>query len=158
VFAFCNLCASLLKILCRRQLVKEEERKKRLYAVRLPFSRAFASTFHHKQNKQQHKTTMTDEVFPDSVKDFVFDLHDASRRSFIASEEQALYAGTFREMTAKVSEHLLCRPRMRRTQIVMLLCSFLICVSPQCQPSLLFLFVSLVFSKCSVAISCCYFI
>ena len=55
---------------------------------------------------------MTDEVFPDSVKDFVFDLHDASRRSFIASEEQALYSGTFRETTAKVSEHILCRPRM----------------------------------------------
>lgn len=50
------------------------------------------------------KTTMGDEVFPDSVKDFVFDLHDASRRSFIASEEQALYSGTFREITAKVSE------------------------------------------------------
>lgn len=47
---------------------------------------------------------MADEVFPDSVKDFVFDLHDASRRSFIASEEQALYSGTFREITAKVSE------------------------------------------------------
>jgi hypothetical protein len=47
---------------------------------------------------------MSDEVFPDSVKDFVFDLHDASRRSFIASEEQTLYSGTFREMTAKVSE------------------------------------------------------
>ena len=45
-----------------------------------------------------------DEVFPDSVKDFVFDLHDTSRRSFIASEEQALYSGTFREITAKVSE------------------------------------------------------
>eukprot|EP00986_Skeletonema_menzelii_P002896 scaffold843_cov143-Skeletonema_menzelii.AAC.15 len=44
---------------------------------------------------------MSDEVFPDSVKDFVFDLHDASRRSFIASEEQALYSGTFREITAK---------------------------------------------------------
>lgn len=55
-------------------------------------------SFHHK-----HKTTMSDEVFPDSVKDFVFDLHDASRRSFIASEEQALYSGTFREITAKVS-------------------------------------------------------
>lgn len=56
--------------------------------------------------KHKHKTTMTmsDEVFPDSVKDFVFDLHDASRRSFIASEEQALYSGTFREITAKVSE------------------------------------------------------
>ena len=46
---------------------------------------------------------MADEVFPDSVKDFVFDLHDTSRRSFIPSEEQALYTGTFREITAKVS-------------------------------------------------------
>ena len=50
---------------------------------------------------------MSDEVFPDSVKDFVFDLHDASRRSFIPSEEQALYSGTFREMTAKVSLHVM---------------------------------------------------
>ena len=52
---------------------------------------------------------MSDEVFPDSVKDFVFDLHDASRRSFISSEEQALYTGTFREITAKVSiMHFFC--------------------------------------------------
>jgi len=54
---------------------------------------------------------MSDEVFPDSVKDFVFDLHDASRRSFIASEEQNLYSGTFREMTAKVSDLIDCRER-----------------------------------------------
>jgi hypothetical protein len=47
---------------------------------------------------------MADEaVFPDSVKDFVFDLHDASRRSFIPSEQQGLYQNTFREITAKVS-------------------------------------------------------
>jgi hypothetical protein len=46
---------------------------------------------------------MADEaLFPDSVKDFVFDLHDASRRSFIPSEQQSLYQTTFREITAKV--------------------------------------------------------
>ena len=66
-----------------------------------------------------------DEVFPDSVKDFVFDLHDTSRRSFIASEEQALYSGTFREITAKVSEVFCVGRRMRRTQIFMFLCSSL---------------------------------
>lgn len=65
---------------------------------RSPFHFLFPST------TSTIKTTMGDEVFPDSVKDFVFDLHDASRRSFIASEEQALYSGTFREITAKVSE------------------------------------------------------
>ncbi len=42
---------------------------------------------------------MADEVFPDSVKDFVFDLHDVSRRSFIPSEQQGLYQSTFREIT-----------------------------------------------------------
>jgi len=42
-----------------------------------------------------------DTLFPDSVKDFVFDLHDASRRSLIPSEQQALYSGTFKEVTAK---------------------------------------------------------
>ena len=45
---------------------------------------------------------MGDNLFPDSVKDFVFDLHDASRRSLIPSEQQGLYSGTFREVTAKV--------------------------------------------------------
>ena len=44
-----------------------------------------------------------DNLFPDSVKDFVFDLHDAARRSFIPSEEQSLYGSSFRELTAKVS-------------------------------------------------------
>lgn len=48
--------------------------------------------------------TMTDEVFPDSVKDFVFDLHDATRRSFIHSEQQNLYNQFRGEITAKVSE------------------------------------------------------
>lgn len=47
---------------------------------------------------------MTDEVFPDSVKDFVFDLHDATRRSFIHSEQQNLYNQFRGEITAKVSE------------------------------------------------------
>jgi hypothetical protein len=48
---------------------------------------------------------MGDEAaFPESVKDFVFDLHDASRRSFIPSEQQGLYQNTFREITAKVRE------------------------------------------------------
>ena len=42
------------------------------------------------------------EPFPDSVKDFVFDLHDAARRSFIPSEQQGLYANNFREITSKV--------------------------------------------------------
>ena len=42
------------------------------------------------------------DIFPDSVKDFVFDLHDASRRSFIPSEQQGLYMNTFREITSKV--------------------------------------------------------
>jgi hypothetical protein len=46
---------------------------------------------------------MADEPFPDSVKDFVFDLHDASRRSFIPSEQAGLYQSNFREITAKVS-------------------------------------------------------
>ena len=45
---------------------------------------------------------MADEPFPDSVKDFVFDLHDASRRSFIPSEQAGLYQSNFREITAKV--------------------------------------------------------
>lgn len=44
---------------------------------------------------------MADNLFPDSVKDFVFDLHDASRRSLVPSEQQALYAGSFRDVTAK---------------------------------------------------------
>lgn len=42
-----------------------------------------------------------DGLFPESVKDFVFDLHDASRRSLIPSEQQGLYTSTFREITAK---------------------------------------------------------
>jgi hypothetical protein len=45
---------------------------------------------------------MADEVFPDSVKDIVFDLHDVTRRSFIHPEQVILYA-QFREITAKVS-------------------------------------------------------
>lgn len=72
---------------------------------------------------------MSDEVFPDSVKDFVFDLHDTSRRSFIASEEQALYSGTFREITAKVSE-VFCVGRTRRAQIIyVLVLIFVVCLS-----------------------------
>ncbi len=47
---------------------------------------------------------MADEVFPDSVKDFVFDLHDATRRSFIHSEQQNLYNQFRGEITAKVRE------------------------------------------------------
>jgi len=42
-----------------------------------------------------------DSLFPDSVKDFVFDLHDVTRRSFIPSEQQPLYMTTFREITSK---------------------------------------------------------
>ena len=45
-----------------------------------------------------------EEPFPDSVKDFVFDLHDAARRSFIPSEQQSLYMQSFREITSKVRE------------------------------------------------------
>lgn len=44
---------------------------------------------------------MGTEGFPDCVIDFVFDLHDASRRSFIPSEQQTQYSGVFREITAK---------------------------------------------------------
>ena len=44
-----------------------------------------------------------EEPFPDSVKDFVFDLHDAARRSFIPSEQQSLYSQSFREITSKVT-------------------------------------------------------
>lgn len=44
----------------------------------------------------------SDDLFPDSVKDFVFDLHDVSRRSFIPSEQHSLYVGSFRDVTAKV--------------------------------------------------------
>ncbi|KAL7529050.1 hypothetical protein ACHAWF_002819 [Thalassiosira exigua] len=43
----------------------------------------------------------SDDLFPESVKDFVFDLHDATRRSFILSEQQSLYVSTFREITSK---------------------------------------------------------
>eukprot|EP00571_Detonula_confervacea_P003376 CAMPEP_0172327414 /NCGR_PEP_ID=MMETSP1058-20130122/59502_1 /TAXON_ID=83371 /ORGANISM="Detonula confervacea, Strain CCMP 353" /LENGTH=544 /DNA_ID=CAMNT_0013044453 /DNA_START=41 /DNA_END=1675 /DNA_ORIENTATION=- len=42
-----------------------------------------------------------DSLFPEAVKDFVFDLHDASRRSFVPSEQQSLYQTTFREITSK---------------------------------------------------------
>jgi len=48
------------------------------------------------------KTMVDDLPFPDSVKDFVFDLHDASRRSFIPGEQLGLYQTIFREITAKV--------------------------------------------------------
>ena len=48
-----------------------------------------------------------EEPFPDSVKDFVFDLHDAARRSFIPSEQQSLYTQSFREITSKVNFALL---------------------------------------------------
>ena len=41
------------------------------------------------------------EPFPDSVRDFVFDLHDASRRSCVPSELSALYTGSFRDVTSK---------------------------------------------------------
>jgi len=42
-----------------------------------------------------------DSCIPDALKDFVFDLHDSVRTSQIASEQAALYSGTFRELTAK---------------------------------------------------------
>ena len=45
-----------------------------------------------------------DAIYPEAVNDFVFDLHDVSRRSFIPSEQQQLYMSAFREITAKVSE------------------------------------------------------
>jgi len=43
----------------------------------------------------------TDACLPEAVKDFVFDLHDATRRSLIPSEQHSLYTGTFREVTQK---------------------------------------------------------
>ena len=68
----------------------------------------FRATTAHKNHPlcnqtYDNATTMADEPFPDSVKDFVFDLHDASRRSFIPSEQAGLYQSNFREITAKVS-------------------------------------------------------
>ena len=59
---------------------------------------AFLSVSPHPQNE----TMVDDLAFPDSVKDFVFDLHDASRRSFIPGEQLGLYQTIFREITAKV--------------------------------------------------------
>ena len=102
---------------------------------------------------------MADEVFPDSVKDFVFDLHDASRRSFIAAEEHALYSGTFREMTAKVSEPFCVGQNETNSKSYdcVLVCIYL---SPLDLPTIHFfifiIFVSLVLSKCSLAVSCCH--
>ena len=62
-----------------------------------------SSTQHPPIFRQATKTSTmaTDNLFPDSVKDFVFDLHDASRRSFVPSELHALYTTSFREVTAK---------------------------------------------------------
>ena len=62
-----------------------------------------------------------EEPFPDSVKDFVFDLHDAARRSFIPSEQQSLYMQSFREITSKVRERqssIECNNTMSHTVIV----------------------------------------
>ena len=42
-----------------------------------------------------------DSCIPTPLKDFVFDLHDSVRVSQIPSEQQALYSGSFRELTAK---------------------------------------------------------
>lgn len=44
-----------------------------------------------------------DNCLPDELKDFVFDLHDSIRLSQVPIEQLALYAGKFRELTAKVS-------------------------------------------------------
>jgi hypothetical protein len=43
-----------------------------------------------------------DACVPAPVTDFVFDLHDRTRRSLIASEQANLYSSTFKELNAKV--------------------------------------------------------
>ena len=66
----------------------------------------FISTLHHYLStlvSSQYSKMAGEEPFPDSVKDFVFDLHDAARRSFIPSEQQSLYTQSFREITSKVN-------------------------------------------------------
>uniref|UniRef100_A0A7S0GKJ9 Eukaryotic translation initiation factor 3 subunit L n=1 Tax=Proboscia inermis TaxID=420281 RepID=A0A7S0GKJ9_9STRA len=42
-----------------------------------------------------------DACLPAPLKDFVFDLHDSARRSFVVTEQEALYTGEFRELTSK---------------------------------------------------------
>ena len=78
----------------------------------------------------QNETMVDDLAFPDSVKDFVFDLHDASRRSFIPGEQLGLYQTIFREITAKV-RYLIqqrciyddaCLPRGGAAMIMCLVC------------------------------------
>lgn len=46
--------------------------------------------------------TTDDNVLPDALKDFVFDLHDSVRNSQIPAEQVVFYAGTFRDLTSKV--------------------------------------------------------
>ena len=52
-----------------------------------------------------------DACLPAPLKDFVFDLHDSARRSFVVTEQEALYTGEFRELTSKV------RPRYTHTHM-----------------------------------------
>ena len=43
-----------------------------------------------------------DACLPAPVRDFVFDLHDSSRRSLIGSDQVNLYNNTFKELTGRV--------------------------------------------------------
>lgn len=47
-------------------------------------------------------TTEEDSFLPDTLKDFVFDLHDSFRTSQIPSEQLLNYGSTFRDLTSKV--------------------------------------------------------
>jgi hypothetical protein len=44
----------------------------------------------------------SDDLLPDPLKDFIFDLHDSVRNSQIPSEQVAFYAGVFPDLTSKV--------------------------------------------------------
>jgi hypothetical protein len=46
----------------------------------------------------------SDDCLPGPLKDFIFDLHDSVRTSQIPAEQLALYTGSFRELTSKVSD------------------------------------------------------
>ena len=44
----------------------------------------------------------SDDLLPDPLKDFIFDLHDSVRNSQIPSEQVAFYSGVFPDLTSKV--------------------------------------------------------
>jgi len=46
----------------------------------------------------------SDDLLPDPLKDFIFDLHDSVRNSQIPSEQVAFYAGVFPDLTSKYFE------------------------------------------------------